>query len=87
MNARGNATFPAESWERAEPSEAGMNPAKLADAGEWLRERAGQEGIYRAVAWICPGLDLVVAQHPGLYRGKEECERGLIGKVAAACRG
>lgn len=35
--------------------------------------------------WVCPGLDLVVVQSPGLWRTQEENDGGLLRRVVDAC--
>lgn len=35
--------------------------------------------------WVCPSLDLVVVQSPGLYEDQAENDRGLLWLVADAC--
>lgn len=34
--------------------------------------------------WVCPSLDLVVAQSPGVWNDQEENDQGLLGMVVAA---
>jgi CubicO group peptidase (beta-lactamase class C family) len=41
---------------------------------------AGQQHI-----WVCPSLDLVVVQSPGLYETQEENDTGLLRRVAEIC--
>ncbi|NJN84389.1 MAG: serine hydrolase [Caldilineaceae bacterium] len=36
--------------------------------------------------WVCPSLDLVVAQSPGLWQDQAENDDGLLRKVVDACR-
>jgi len=36
--------------------------------------------------WVCPGLDLVVAQSPGIYGEQDDrTNRALLGRIVAAC--
>ena len=35
--------------------------------------------------WVCPSLELVVAQSPGLYHHKAENDTGLLKYVVEAC--
>jgi CubicO group peptidase (beta-lactamase class C family) len=41
-------------------------------------------GAGRQHIWVCPSLDLVVAQSPGLLEEQSELGQGLLGKVVAA---
>ncbi|MFZ1757365.1 MAG: serine hydrolase [Caldilineaceae bacterium] len=41
-------------------------------------------GAGRQHIWVCPSLDLVVAQSPGLFEKQEALGGGLLGKVVAA---
>lgn len=41
-------------------------------------------GAGRQHIWVCPSLDLVVAQSPGLYGEQEELGDGLLGRVVGA---
>ncbi len=36
--------------------------------------------------WVCPSLDLVVAQSPGLWRDQEENDAGVLRLILDACR-
>ena len=36
--------------------------------------------------WVCPSLDLVVVQSPGLWESQEENDTGLLRRVVQACR-
>lgn len=42
------------------------------------------QGAGRQHIFVCPSLDLVVVQSPGLYENQEELEAGLLGQVVAA---
>lgn len=43
-------------------------------------------GAGRKHVWVCPSLDLVVAQSPGIYHNqRDETNRGLLGRIASAC--
>jgi CubicO group peptidase (beta-lactamase class C family) len=42
-------------------------------------------GAGRKHIWVCPSLDLVVAQSPGLYQDQAENDAGLLRLVADAC--
>ncbi len=43
-------------------------------------------GAGRKHIWICPGLDLVVAQSPGIYDDQDDqTNRALLGRIVAAC--
>ncbi len=41
-------------------------------------------GAGRKHIWVCPSLDLVVAQSPGLYEDQRENDRGLLGRIVDA---
>ena len=41
-------------------------------------------GAGRQHIWVCPSLDAVVVQSPGLFEEQEELGEGLLGKVVAA---
>lgn len=36
--------------------------------------------------WVCPSLDLVVVQSPGLWQKQEENDKGLLRLIADACK-
>jgi len=42
------------------------------------------EGAGRIHIWVCPGLDLVVAQAPGIYEDQTENAEGILGRIVAA---
>lgn len=42
-------------------------------------------GAGKKHVWVCPSLDLVVAQSSGIYEDQSDCDRGLLGHVVAAC--
>lgn len=43
-------------------------------------------GAGSKLAWVCPSLDLVVAQSPGIHKDHaDETIRQLLGRVAGAC--
>ncbi len=49
------------------------------------RDSYAAAGAGSQLIWVCPSLDLVVVQSPGLYEKKEENDTGLLGLVVAAC--
>ena len=43
-------------------------------------------GAGRKLIWVCPSLDMVVAQSPGVYEDHaDDTCRELLGRIAAAC--
>ena len=79
--------FPAAEWVRLAPEEAGFSAARLAAAGRWLQDLAGEQP-FRLV--IARHGDLVVALCPGPWPGmREEAERlpreqAVLGRVLDA---
>lgn len=49
------------------------------------RDSYAASGAGRQLIWVCPSLDLVVVEGPGLYEKKEEEEAGLLRLVVNAC--
>ncbi len=41
---------------------------------------AGQKHI-----WVCPGMDMVVVQAPGIYENQRDSDTGLVARIVAAC--
>lgn len=51
------------------------------------RDSFAASGAGRKHSWVCPGLDLVIAQSPGIYeKQSDETNRALLGSIVAACR-
>lgn len=50
------------------------------------RDSYATSGAGSQHVWVCPSLDLVVAQSPGLWQGQEENEAGLLRLVVEALR-
>lgn len=46
----------------------------------------GPAGTGRQHIWVCPSLDLVVAQSPSLHKTQGEMDTGLLGLVVDACK-
>ena len=36
-------------------------------------------------SWVCPSLDLVVSQSPGIWEDQRENDQGILGRIVAAC--
>ena len=51
----------------------------MAEKGLLTRKGAGRQHI-----WVCPSLDLVVAQSPGPFEDQRELGEGLLGRVVGA---
>lgn len=49
------------------------------------RDSYAASGAGRQLIWVCPSLDLVVVQSPGLYEKKEDENGGLLRLVVDAC--
>jgi CubicO group peptidase (beta-lactamase class C family) len=49
------------------------------------RDSYAASGAGSQLIWVCPSLDLVVAQSPGLYQKHEENDSGLLRMVVDAC--
>ncbi|MDH7569295.1 MAG: serine hydrolase [Armatimonadota bacterium] len=49
------------------------------------RDSFAAVGAGRQLIWVSPGLDLVVAQGPGVFRQKEDEDAGLLRRVVDAC--
>jgi CubicO group peptidase (beta-lactamase class C family) len=49
------------------------------------RDSYAASGAGRQLIWVCPSLDLVVVQSPGLYEKKEDEDGGLLRLVVDAC--
>jgi len=50
------------------------------------RDSFAANGAGRRHIWVCPPLDLVVAQSPGVYETQsDELNRALLERIAAAC--
>ena len=43
-------------------------------------------GAGAKLIWVCPSLELVVVEAPGLYKEKEDEDAGLLSRVVGACR-
>jgi CubicO group peptidase (beta-lactamase class C family) len=50
------------------------------------RDSFAASGAGKKHVWVCPSLDLVVAQSPGIYEARIESDSGLLAQVVAACR-
>lgn len=50
------------------------------------RDSFAASGAGRQHIWVCPSLDLVVVQSPGVYEEQEDNDDGLLGLVVAAAR-
>ncbi len=48
------------------------------------RDAFAASGAGRQHIWVCPSLDLVVVQSPGIYENQSELGETLLGRVAAA---
>jgi CubicO group peptidase (beta-lactamase class C family) len=49
------------------------------------RDSFAASGAGRKHVWVCPSLDLVVAQSPGIYEGqRDEINRELLGRIVGA---
>jgi CubicO group peptidase (beta-lactamase class C family) len=48
------------------------------------RDSFAASGAGRIHVWVCPSLDLVVAQSPGVYEDQRDNDYGLLRRVAAA---
>jgi len=49
------------------------------------RDSYAASGAGRQHIWVCPSLDLVVAQSPGLYEKQDDNDTGLLRLVVDAC--
>ena len=49
------------------------------------RDSYAASGAGRQLIWVCPSLDLVVVQSPGLYKKHEDNDSGVLRIVAEAC--
>ena len=49
------------------------------------RDSYAASGAGRQLIWVCPSLDLVVVQSPGLYKNHEENDSGVLRLIAEAC--
>jgi len=49
------------------------------------RDSFAAAGAGSHLVWVCPGLELVVVQSPGLYRDIQDEGHGLLARVVAAC--
>jgi len=43
-------------------------------------------GAGRKHIWVCPSLDMVVAQSPGTYENQSDNDTGLLARIVAACQ-
>ncbi len=50
------------------------------------RDSFAASGAGSQHVWVCPSLDLVVVQSPGLWKDQEENDTGLLRLVVEACR-
>jgi hypothetical protein len=49
------------------------------------RDSYAASGAGSQLIWVCPSLNLVVVQSPGLYQKHEENDSGLLRMVVDAC--
>ncbi len=49
------------------------------------RDSFSASGAGRQHIWVCPSLDLVVTQSPGIYEDQRDNDTGLLGRVVCAC--
>ncbi len=49
------------------------------------RDSYAASGAGRQLIWVCPSLDLVVVESPGLYENKEDEDPGLLRFIVDAC--
>jgi CubicO group peptidase (beta-lactamase class C family) len=49
------------------------------------RDSYAASGAGSQLIWVCPSLDLVVVQSPGLYQKHEDNDKGLLRLVVEAC--
>lgn len=50
------------------------------------RDSFAAQGAGSQHIWVCPSLDLVVAQSPGLYENQTDNDTGLLRFIVGACR-
>ena len=48
------------------------------------RDSFAASGAGRIHVWVCPSLDLIVVQSPGVYEDQRENDAGILGRVFAA---
>ena len=49
------------------------------------RDSYAAHGAGRKLIWVCPSRDLVVVESPGVYKKKEDEDRGLVRMIVDAC--